>query len=199
MRDEPSMRDDTPGNDVSGDVASGEYARCRDVALKLLAVRSRSRSELAQRLRRREFAPAVVRAVLDELEARGWQSDALFARDVVRDRVRFKPRAPVRLRQELQRRGVDDEVAEQAIAEVLADERLTPQGLARDAALGWLRRQGPGVVRALAERGHGDDGTKAERRLMTHLARRGFRGSAAIDALEAARTAALESLEADDA
>lgn len=164
--------------------------RCREAGLSLLAVRPRSRRELRDRLRRRDVPPGIVAEVLDGLEADGWLDDAAFARALVRDRVRFKPRAPVRLRQELQRKGVDRAVADAAVDRVFDEEEVAPRDLAVEAALAWLRRQGEETVALLGAGEWSEAQEKVKRRLAGHLARRGFRGSLAVTALEAARDAA---------
>jgi regulatory protein len=166
--------------------------RCRNAGLRLLGVRARSRQELGRRLRRATFPDRIVDGVLDALEDEGWLDDAAFARAVVRDRVRFKPRAPVRLKQELRRKGVARPVAEDAVRTVFEEEGVAPLELAVEAALGWLRRQGSGTVAQLGAPEWSEDLERVKRRLAAYLGRRGFRGSPAVTAVEAARKAAAE-------
>jgi regulatory protein len=168
--------------------------RARQAALTLLAVRARSRRELARRLHRKDFPERVIDACLDELDRQGLLDDAAFARSVVRDRVRLSPRGPAHLLQELRKRGVEDPVAETALRRVLDEEEVSVHGLAEEAALGWLRRQSDGVVRALADEAFTKERERARRRLHGYLARRGFRGSAAVEAMDAATDAARAGL-----
>lgn len=161
--------------------------RAREAALSLLSVRARSRKELADRLRRKEFPPAVVRTCLDGLEAAGWIDDDAFARGLVRDRLRLRPRGPGRMAQELRSKGVDDSVAREAVDEVFDEESVSVPALALDVARGWLRRQGPAMREALLSDEWSDDREKARRRLHGFLARRGFTGAVARGALEALR------------
>jgi regulatory protein len=158
--------------------------RAREAALRLLTVRARSRQELGRRLRRKDFPAPVVDACLDELETQRLLDDDAFARAVVRDRVRLSPRGPGRLLQELRKRGVDDHVADAALAEVFTEEDVSVHELAREAALGWLRRQSASVAAALALDGLSDERERARRRLHGYLARRGFNGSAAMEGLD---------------
>lgn len=164
--------------------------RARQAALTLLAVRARSRRELAQRLRRKEFPREIIEACLDDLARLGLLDDAAFARAVIRDRVRLSPRGPGPLLQELRKRGVDDPVADAALERVFTDEDVSVRTLAQDAALGWLRRQSEAVAQALAQESFTDEREKARRRLHGYLARRGFRGNAAVEAMDAAAEAA---------
>lgn len=159
----------------------------REAALSLLSVRARSRKELADRLRRKDFSRAVVRTCLDELEAAGWVDDEAFARGLVRDRLRLRPRGPGRMAQELRSKGVSEAVAREAVDEVFDEESVSVPALALDVARGWLRRQGPAVREALLSDEWHDDREKARRRLHGFLARRGFTGAVARSALEALR------------
>jgi regulatory protein len=85
----------------------------RSRALRLLSRREHSREEL-----RRKLATAAVAgegeghcqeidALLDDLTARGWLSDARFAEHSIRARARRF--GPLRLVRQLRERGVDDE------------------------------------------------------------------------------------------
>jgi regulatory protein len=169
------------------------HGRCREAGLRLLGVRARSRRELHTRLTDKGFPPRVVDRVLDDLEGDGWLDDDAFARALVRDRVRLKPRAPARLREELRRKGVARGVADAAIEAVFAEEEIAPLELAVRAARGWLRRQGPATVAALGAAEWSQAREKAKRRLANYLGRRGFRGSVAVTALEAIRETARSS------
>ena len=76
-------------------------------AMRFLARREHSREEL-----RRKLAPKVVEgedleAVLDDLAARGWLSDARFAEHTARAKARRY--GPIKLVNYLKSRGVDDE------------------------------------------------------------------------------------------
>jgi regulatory protein len=166
--------------------------RTREAALGLLDVRARSREELARRLSAKTFPRAIVEACLADLEASGFIDDAAFARMLVRDRLRLNPRSPGRLRQELRARGVAAEVAGAAVESVFEDERVTVSELAREAALGWLRRQPPALADALGGEPFTKAHERARRRLHGYLARRGFQGSLALEAVEAAEAAARE-------
>lgn len=160
--------------------------RVRDAALRLLSHRARTRSELRRRLVARTFRPARVDHCLDRLAARGLLDDASVAAAFVRDRLHHRPRASTRLTQELRAKGVAPEVAERVVATVLDDEDVSEADLARRVVEGWLRRQGPGTLEALACTSRSPQREKARRRLRGYLARRGFRGASLAGALQAA-------------
>lgn len=161
--------------------------KLRTAAYSLLSVRARSRRELADRLRRKDFPSGLIERCLDEFEAEGWIDDPAFARAVVRDRLRLRPRGPGRMTQELRSKGVSEAVAREAVAAVFDEEEVSVDALALDVARGWFRRQGPGIREALRSDTFGPERDRARRRLHAFLARRGFTGAIARSALEILR------------
>lgn len=162
-------------------------ARARTAALSLLSFRARSRRELADRLRRKEFPAAAVERCLDDLEAAGWIDDPAFARALVRDRLRLRPRGPGRMTQELRSKGVSEEVARDAVRAVFDDEEVSVAELALEVARGWVRRQSPATRAVLCAADFSPEREKVQRRLYAFLARRGFTGTIARRALDVIR------------
>ena len=140
-------------------------AKAAEVAYRLLAIRMRTRRELADRLRRRRIPPEAVDPLLDELERAGLLDDTRFAEAWVRRRIDLLPSGPVRLREELFKKGVAREVINQTLRATLSahdEEQLAFQvararlrlyrGVAPEVAYrrlaGVLHRRGfsPGVV-----------------------------------------------------
>lgn len=87
----------------------------RDDALRLLARREHSRVELARRLAAKGHAQARIDECIDELAAQGLQSDARFAESFLRSRL-FRGQGPVKIRLEMERRGLDPEEVRDAFA-----------------------------------------------------------------------------------
>ena len=84
--------------------------------LQLLAQREHTQYELCQKLKQRGYALDAITPVLAKLAQEGWQSDARFM--VLYIQVRAgKGYGPLRIAQELQQRGV----AENLISHALAD------------------------------------------------------------------------------
>jgi regulatory protein len=121
-----------------------EAEALRQKAIRLLARRERSRAELAQRLAAYCDDPRMLAAVLDDLQSRGWLSEARLAAQLVHSR---RSRAGAqRIRQELARRGIDADV----IAESTAGLEESDLAAAMDL---WRRRFGePGGDRRERER-----------------------------------------------
>ncbi len=140
--------------------------RARERALRLLAVRPRSRAELERRLLRMVGAPVAQEVVL-ALEREGVVDDRRFAELWVRTRRSVRRLGSLRLRAELLQKGVSRETVEATLASLSADDE------AMAAELAQLR---------LPRYSHLSS-DKAARRLAGYLARRGFSTGAVLRAL----------------
>jgi regulatory protein len=154
-------------------------AVAREICLRLLTDRARTRKELAEALRRRGVPDDAATTVLERFDEVGLIDDAAFAGQWVRSRHAHRGLARRAIAVELRRKGVSDEDAGEALAELdveseerrareLVDRKLRSLTVAtadqRASAarrlVGMLARKGYGagvayrVVReALAERG----------------------------------------------
>ncbi|HSH28676.1 MAG TPA: regulatory protein RecX [Thiohalobacter sp.] len=88
--------------------------------VELLARREHSRQELLRKLAQRGYAGDEVMPVLDALAAQGLQSETRFAEHYARGREQ-RGYGPVRIRQELRERGIDDGQIATALDELEAD------------------------------------------------------------------------------
>ena len=154
-------------------------------ALRLLAARSRGVEELRGRLLKKGFPTKEVADCLEWLEERDLLDDGAFSRSLVRDRLRFSPRGPAILKQELARKGIARTTAEEAVEAVLQDQKVSEGDLAETAARGWVRKQGRSTQKALVADRFSQERERARRRLYGFLGRRGFRGRAASRGMEA--------------
>ncbi|HID82102.1 MAG TPA: regulatory protein RecX [Chromatiales bacterium] len=87
---------------------------CRNAAMNYLARREHSRQELIRKLSKKDFSQDEIETALDGLEQDGLLDDARFAEAYTRARVN-KGFGPVRIRQELNDRGVSSELTEQML------------------------------------------------------------------------------------
>jgi regulatory protein len=141
----------------------------REFCLKLLAVRPRTRAELARELRKRGIDDQVATEVLNRYDEVGMIDDAAFARAWVTSRHHGRGLAGRALARELRQRGVSKEDTDEALSGLdsateaqtaleLATRRLRsmhgePEAIFRRLA-GMLARKGypPGVaLRAVKE------------------------------------------------
>ncbi|HEY8518684.1 MAG TPA: regulatory protein RecX [Gammaproteobacteria bacterium] len=97
-----------------------DEAACRKVALDLLARREHSRLELERKLAARDYPPDVTAAVLDRLEASGALAADRFAETFIRSRA-ARGQGPVRIRAELEQRGIDGGRAGELLREAGVD------------------------------------------------------------------------------
>lgn len=130
----------------------------REIALRQLTVRARSRAELARALKRKGTPDEVSVVVLDRLQEVGLVDDEAFARDwlAAGDRRR---RSRSALLAELAEKGVDREVTDAVVAELDADRDYL-------VARAYAESKTRGLVRV--------DPSARYRRLAGALARRGF-------------------------
>jgi regulatory protein len=154
--------------------------RAREICLRQLAVRPRTRAELAIALRRRGIADEVAEDVLARYSEVGMIDDAAFARAWVSSRHHGKGLARRALGSELRRRGVDPEIVGEALGQVDGD---TEADTAR-ALVQRKLRTASGDPQALM------------RRLVGMLARKGYPAGLAFRVVKEAlaadeRTAAL--------
>ena len=95
-------------------------ATIEDDAIRLLARREYSRFELSSRLAAKGHDAGEVQTCLDDLAARGLQSDTRFAESFLRSRLQ-RGQGTLKLRSELQRRGIDRELIGNTLANAEVD------------------------------------------------------------------------------
>jgi len=88
-------------------------------AFNALGHRARSTGELRERLTRTGYTEATVETVIDRLVELGYLDDEEFARNVVR--VKARRYGPRRIKHDLRRTGIDEEVAREAIEDGFAE------------------------------------------------------------------------------
>lgn len=156
------------------DDAQEAYSKARNVVLRKLTGSAKSRHQLAQTLRERDFTESVIETVLDRMEEVQLIDDAEFARTWVRTRHELKGLGSAALRRELQERGVDtvhiDEALEQLTAE---DEDAAAAELIANKLRGVTVPHGQGPEDR-------KEREKITRRMVGMLARRGHSPGAAL-------------------
>jgi regulatory protein len=153
------MPSDPPVDVEQEGPAADPESVARKILLDQLTGRARSRKELSDKLASRNVPGDVATAVLDRFEEVGLVDDGAFARTWVSQRQQGKGLSRRVLAQELRRKGVDDEVAKEALDEIdPADEAQAARELVAK------------KMRSL----RGVDQTTAARRLVGMLARKGY-------------------------
>jgi regulatory protein len=146
--------------------AEGAYREALDIAMRYLAARPRSRSEVERRLGRLSprpgrtaVDPAGARRALARLEELGLIDDDAFARWWIENRAAHRPLSARGLRYELGERGVSKELIDTALAGFDDDAAATDWARRRAARLVGLERTAfAAVVGAeLQRKGFGHD------------------------------------------
>jgi regulatory protein len=176
--DDPLNPDVVPGSpeDEMGDPESV----ARGICLRALTGAPKTRQQLADLLAQRGVPDDAAETVLDRFTEVGLIDDAAYARAWVSSRQAGRGLARRALSAELRAKGVDAEVAAEAVEAVGDDDE-------REAARRLVDRK-VGAMRRL-------DRTTATRRLMGMLARKGYNGGLAAAVVREA----LDSAGADDA
>ncbi len=150
---------DLPEDPVQAGPEADHEAVARKILLDQLTGQARTRKELADKLSAKNVPDAVATTLLDRFEEVGLVDDEAFARAWIASRQPGKGLAGRALAQELRRKGVDDEIVREAVAEIDPDDE---ESAARRLVRKKLRSVG------------GLERDKATRRLVGMLARKGY-------------------------
>jgi regulatory protein len=146
------------GDRVNSLLAADQASRATEAALVFLSYRPRSEKEVRDRLRRGGFEQDAIEHAIARLHEWRYLDDADFARRWVENRTAHRPRGRRLLQQELRHKGIDVEIAREAIDDADLDETGAAEALAR--------RRLPAYA--------GDEPAAIRRRLGAYLARRGY-------------------------
>jgi regulatory protein len=167
----------SPGASADGEPEDGTGADrepvgedvVKDICLRLLTDRARTRAELTQALRRRNVPDEVSHRVLDRFNEVGLIDDQAFAAQWVCSRHRYRGLGRRAIAVELRRKGVSQETANEALAEVGPESE-------RQRAVELVRQRLRALPVAVPE-----DRVKAARKLVGMLARKGYSPSIAYE------------------
>ena len=154
-----------------------QYRHALDRAVAYLAARARSRHEVEAKLLQAGYRPCTVQMVLYKLERERILDDADFARQWVEARSARKL-GRSRIAQELRRKGVSADEAEEALEVIDEDDQLAGAVALAEKAVARIRP--------------GEDSRKAGNRILAMLARRGYSWELSKRALRQAMDGAEE-------
>ncbi|MGC0363674.1 regulatory protein [Rhodococcus sp. 27YEA15] len=155
----------------------GTAAQAKEVCLRLLTDRARSRSELETKLVAQGFEAEIISGVLDRLQEIGLIDDADFAHQWVHSRHTYSGKGKRALAVELRLKGIDQETASEALSQIDPDDE---------------RERAVELVRKKLRNKPIDDRDKITRRLVAMLARKGYSASMSYEVVKAEVTAAAE-------
>ncbi len=133
------------------------------IALRILSYRDRTLRTMEEKLREKGLSSDEISRVIDKLQAEGLLDDERFARELAASRIRNRNWGPVKIRLDLQRKGVPGDITERVVSGL--DKDLVEEA-AKRAYQKWTLKKGLDPEACL-ERG---DFIKACR----HLESRGF-------------------------
>ena len=91
-------------------------------AVKFLSYRPRSEDEVRKNLKKHKFQEEIIEKVIDRMRRGGLVNDVNFAELWVENRSEFRPRGSRLLRMELRKKGIPDDVIENATKDLTEDE-----------------------------------------------------------------------------
>ncbi|KJF22314.1 recombination regulator RecX [Rhodococcus sp. ACPA4] len=153
----------------------GTEAQAKDACLRLLSDRARSRSELEKKLISRGYETDIITRALDRLQEIGLIDDADFANQWVHSRHTYSGKGKKALAVELRLKGVDQDVATEALSQIDAEDE---------------RERAADLVRKKLRNKPVDDRDKVMRRLVAMLARKGYSASMSYEVVKAEMAAA---------
>lgn len=142
-------------------MAATPYEKTMNRAMNLLSFKPRSIAEMRERLMEKVWAEAaVVEQVIARLKEFGYLNDEQLAANFASSRLTIRPLGKTRLRRDLQRRKLPNEITEQTLAQIYegdAEEELIDRAITKR-----LRLKGAPAT------------PEAAKKLFDYLMRRGF-------------------------
>ncbi len=111
-----------PGDQISDEelhqlILDSDARRAKEKALYLLEHRNHSKRELTEKIARTAASWEAAEAAAGQMEELGLVDDQAYARDRAREMFLRKRWGPLRVRQELRRKGIDGELIEELLEE----------------------------------------------------------------------------------
>jgi len=146
--------------DSGNDQREKELTRAKNAAYRLLTYRPRSRTELEDKLGKKEYSEDVIRSVLDHCIRLGYINDAAFAAQWAAGRARSRGFGSRRIEIELRSKGIEQDIIREALAGAVSPEdELAAARRAAEKKLRTMRSVEPNIMK---------------RRLAGFLERKGF-------------------------
>jgi regulatory protein len=136
-----------------------EIVRAKNGAIRLLSYRARSVEELRKKLSERGYSSRVIERVIGDFLRAGLLDDRSFAMAFARSRLSQKTMGKRLLRQEVMKKGIPGDLAEEAVEEAFGEREETDLAL----ELGRKKRK---LLKG--------DALQVKRKLSAFLYRRGF-------------------------
>ncbi len=93
----------------------------REYALKLISIKDRTKKELTDKLKEKNYEQSDIENTVDFLEEYGYINDVRYAAAFTSDAINIKKWGKSRIRIELLRKGIEREIAENSIEDAFVD------------------------------------------------------------------------------
>ncbi|MCS6874290.1 MAG: recombination regulator RecX [Pyrinomonadaceae bacterium] len=93
-------------------------------AIKLLAIKYYSASELQQKLRQKGFSDEEIKDAIKRLERYGYLDDEKFAQNFVESKIKQKPIGKKLVKQKLKQKKIPDKIIEKAVSAIKEEELI---------------------------------------------------------------------------
>jgi regulatory protein len=143
-----------------------------NVAYRLLAYRDRSKGEIRDALRKREYDGGTIEKIVTELTGNGYLDDEKFARVYGGFLARNRKVGPFYILDKLYRKSVPKEVAQEAVEEIFADKERVEKEIAA-----WIEKKLPKLKSGLSP-------IQRKKRLYDFLSSKGFIAESIFKVLE---------------
>lgn len=127
-----------------------------DRTIRYLALRPRSKWEIEDYLKRKNYDEPVIMAVIEKVSAKGYIDDEKFTRSWVETRQLLNPRSKKQLAMELHKKRINSEIIETVLSELTDDNELSQ-------------------LKDLITRKQKQTRYQDEQKLLAYLARQGYR------------------------
>ncbi|WP_408009413.1 recombination regulator RecX [Pseudalkalibacillus sp. A8] len=101
-----------------------QFSKGLNSAMHFLSFRMRSIEEVDRFLLKKEFDPVTRKAVIERLQVMGYLNDLDFAKMFIRSKISITKKGPKALKQELNQKGVDEKIIEEALTIYPHDEQI---------------------------------------------------------------------------
>jgi len=96
--------------------------KAKDYAFNLLSYRDRSKYEIRERLKKKDYDDRIIEEVISKLVDLDYLDDRRFARKWVKERINRKPRGRYMLKYELKKKGIDNKIIANILNEMVNDQ-----------------------------------------------------------------------------
>jgi len=99
------------------------FSKAMNSSFSFLKARVRSRKEIFDKLKTKDYSDKIIDDVLNRLEELDFVNDEKFAQSFVSDRMKLKPKGKKILNFELKNKGISDLIIEKVLSENMTEEK----------------------------------------------------------------------------